>query len=208
MRHALTAIALCVLSSSVAAKPLLRFEKNAVVAAEVREGSTVVWFGYTFQTRGYSVRTIEYTYAVTDDDRDGVVRLEVIEGVAPRSVWVAVELASGDVEIGSPDPEGFRKRHFGNGIVKKGDGPARFRETAEHLTFLFVRPGVGAWTAASFDGAAGDPDQQSDGFVGAVLSAMKPVAGNVAAPIDVQRDDRLLAISPDSGAVFDVRFAQ
>lgn len=194
-------------ASLAAAKPAIRFDGATVTVTKVTEGGTVLLLGSARTGRSHYLRIVEYEYPLRDDDGDGTVTLALDEGLPSASVWVAIDLASGDFEVASPDARHVKRKHFGQGLLQgPGNGnTARLLEQEELLTFCYVRPGVGAWVRRSEDGGAGDVDGVDNGIVGVPLGGMTKVAGDEAAPLEFQRGDLVIAIAPESFDIFDLR---
>jgi hypothetical protein len=130
---------------------------------------------------------------LTDDDADGEVELTPKSGVSIASIWVAVDLASGDVVTVSPDTS---KRRFPDAlaleVVAGNRGIAADRGDVE---LLLHRPGLGVWFGKGLDGGHGDDSLHADGKLRVDVGAFRPLrAGGPAAPTTHEPGDRLLAI--------------
>lgn len=82
-----------------AGQPVLRFEERAVLA-RVTAGATTVWFAVHHGSDGQRLRIAELSALMSDEDRDGEIRYP-IDGIQ-RSVWMVVDLESGEYHIAAP----------------------------------------------------------------------------------------------------------
>jgi hypothetical protein len=179
-----------------AAPPEISFEADAVVARGISPKDQAVWFSVAREISRQSTDIVPRHAIVTDDDGDGVVRLELGQEVPLRSIWFAVDLATG--ETGMAVPEGFPLLEMdlpGNAI------PAALNRLDLERRFAYlvlVRPGVGAWQLRVGDGGASDEDGEPGGTLRAALSSLTPVQeGGPPAPERFSPRDVLLVIDPE-----------
>jgi hypothetical protein len=79
------------------AKPVsIDFETAAVAIANVTAGGEVVVFGLAKEYEAFYLTRRVWKETLLDTDRDGIVRLAIDSGAPAQSVWVAVDLASGE----------------------------------------------------------------------------------------------------------------
>ena len=123
-------------------------------------------------------------------------RLELGQEVPLRSVWFAVDLATGETAMATP--EGFPLMEMdlpGNAI------PAALNRLDLERRFAYlvlVRPGVGAWHLRVGDGGASDEDGEPDGTLRAALSGLTAVEeGGSPPPERFSPRDVLLIIDPE-----------
>jgi len=136
---------------------------------------------------------------LTDADGDGTVTQDLGAPVPLRSMWVVVDLASGDFDAAAPD--GFRLRRVswrGRGIQNRPEGHDTVEDMRSFAEVLVVRPGVGAWTLRLGDGGPLDADGAADGRLAAALDAMEPLPDSPAPPAHFQRDDTVLLLDPNA----------
>ncbi len=179
-----------------AAPPGISFEPGAVVARGISPKGQAVWFSVAREISRQSTNIVPRHAVEVDDDGDGSVRLELGQEVPLRSIWFAVDLATG--ETGVAVPEGFPLLEMelpGNAIpaaLNRLDLERRF------VYLLLVRPGVGAWQLRVGDGGASDEDGEPDGAVRAALSSLTPVQeGGPPPPERFSPRDVLLVIDPE-----------
>ena len=190
-----------------APKPAIRFEANAVVGERITAGGAATWFSIAHEPQPYHLRLRERATSVRDDDRDGVVRLELNANVPPDSVWVLIDMTTGEYAVAQPAEGRIRLRKLPPpAMVKKGNGAsAKFAQTYEFVNYWFIRPGVGAWFRQSEDGGEGDDDGKPDGKATVNLDAFSPVGDSPRAPNDFQRGDLVLVVDPVKLALFELR---
>lgn len=208
MKKIFIAISLC-LASSAAAKTTITFEEQAVVAT-VTPGAKTAWFAVVHEWKGYGLRLVERATLLADDDRDGIVRLNLGRSAARESVWMVVDLASGDSAVEAPPGMKLHRRPLPAAALhsRASDRAAHVAHKATFSIVWLVRPGVGAWMSAIDDGNASDGDGTFDGSVEAALERMTPVGDSPAPPDDFRRDDVVAAIAPLTLEIFDGRVAR
>jgi len=181
---------------AAAAPPEISFEPDAVVASGISPKGQAVWFSVAREISRQSTNIVPRHAIGADEDGDGVVRLELGQEVPLRSIWFAVDLATG--ETGVAVPEGFPLLEMdlpGEAI------PAALNRLDLQRRFAYlvlVRPGVGAWQLRVGDGGASDEDGEPDGTLRASLSRLTPVEeGGPTAPERFSPRDVLLVIDPE-----------
>lgn len=196
--RSLVAACLLLLAAPLAAvnPPEITFEPEAVVARGISPKGQVVWFGVAREIARQSTTIVPLHEIGTDDDGDGAVRLELGREVPLRSIWFAVDLATGETALATPP--GFPRLEAdlpGEAI------PAALNRLALQRRFaylLLVRPGEGAWQLRVGDGGESDEDGEPDGTLRAALSSLTPVAeGGPPPPEHFSPQDVLLIIDPE-----------
>jgi hypothetical protein len=191
------AIGLVLLAAPLsAAPPEVSFEPDAVVVRGIMPKGQALWFSVAREISRRSTNVVPRHAVEVDDDGDGSLRLELGQEVPLRSIWFAVDLATG--ETGVAVPEGFPLLEMdlpGNAI------PAALNRLYLERRFAYlvlVRPGVGAWQLRVGDGGASDEDGEPDGTLRAVLSSLTPLQeGGPPAPERFSPRDVLLIIDPE-----------
>ena len=198
-RHsAVLAVGLALLAAPLsAASPLeISFEPEAVVARAITSKGQAVWFSVAREISRRSIDVVPRHAIALDEDGDGAVRLELGQEVPLRSIWFAVDLATGETAVATP--EGFPLLEMelpGNAI------PAALNRLDLERRFAYlvlVRPGVGAWHLRVGDGGESDDDGQPDGALRAALSGLTPVQeGGPPVPEHYSPQDVLHVIDPE-----------
>lgn len=200
MTRLLAWMVLLVMSAAPAAAAPLRMvlEEDAVVISGVTAKGEVALLGVTREIGEDEYPTARrHLEVLTDEDGDGVVRYPVEGGVPLRSLFAAVDLASGDFETVSPEILGFRRVPWrGRGPARRGDGKDSVEDRRRILELLVVRPSVGVWTARLKDGDGSDGDGVIDGRVEGLLESLSPLGSGHEAPSVFQRGDVVLALDP------------
>lgn len=194
----LIATACTLLPYCASAAPTLAFEEQAVVVSGLTPQGRVVWFSLAKQVEGYMANFVPRQDLLTDTDGDGVVRFELGRTVPLQSIWVAVDLASGEAAVGTPEGFPLRDASAPPGHGRGEAGRPDWVETGrELLQLLVVRPGLGAWTLTLGDGGENDADHGADGRVTAALARLSAVGASPAPPERFQAKDLVFAIDPD-----------
>lgn len=207
-------VALCTLSSifllgfpaSADALPTFDFsEPQVTIVHAVTPGGSVALYGLLHEPTGWSLRISELADLLTDDDGDGMVRYELGRNVPVVSVWLAVDLSTGELAVSAP--EGFTPREltFPPGVLRSGLGNRlnRLEMTGRTVHALVARPGVdpaltGAWLLRLGDGGDQDDDGAYDGKMGFLLAQMTPVGTSPLPPEEIAGGDVIALIDPET----------
>jgi hypothetical protein len=189
-------------SRAAGAAPVrLTVDASSLSVTGITARGSAVLFGITREVDPEDdVPTIHRSLTVLkDDDGDGTVTQDLGAPVPLRSMWVAVDLASGDFDAAAP--KGFRLKRVnwrGNGITSRADGRDAVEDVRSFAEVLVVRPGAGGWTLRLGDGGPSDADGIADGRLTAALDAMEPLPGSPAPPERFQRGDTVLLLDPNA----------
>jgi hypothetical protein len=190
----LLSFALATLPFAAAAQPALSFEEQAVaVRGATPGGEVVVWSVFRERLACVSTR-VGRVYERLTADGAGAARLDLGRAVPELAVWAAVDVASGQLALGTPgdlalseiEPQGRR--------IDRALG--RLEVDRHGLEILFVRPGAGSWRLAVHDGGRDDEDGAYDGSLRASLRNLLPDAKHGNAPPKFERGDLLVAVDP------------
>jgi hypothetical protein len=202
MKCALTlALALLAPGAGWAVPFKLSLDTDSLAVTGVSAGAKVAFFGISRDVDPDDVATIRRTAEVVgDDDGDGTVALKLGRPVALRSVWIAVDLGSGDSDAAAPEGFRLKKVNFhGRGLTARSAGRDAIEEGRPLVELLVARPGVGVWTARLGDGGPGDEDGAADGKLAAALDRMEPLGGTrMPAPAQFEKDDVVVLIDPNA----------
>jgi hypothetical protein len=193
--------------SAFAKTPVSIAVEGKSVAAHVSTGANTAWFSISKESTGNADRLIHRAFLMKDDDRDGVVQVTLSHPPVPTSLWMVVDLESGEYSIVAPPGAPLRRRAMPpSALVSRGNSKSARLLQQELLTIFFVaRPGVGAWIARVEDGSPADGDLTPDGKATVMLEKMTPVGDSPPAPNDLQHDDIVAFANPLTLAVYDVR---
>jgi hypothetical protein len=204
-----TALVLCLLftaSVAIAATadrtPLtVQFLDEAIVIGQVTRGGSVAVFGVAREmTDGHPPlpRLVRRVEVISDDDRDGIVRLELGKPVPHVAMWTFVDVGTG-ASASLPSP-GYEPAHLdlteqllkqdNAGQLKKLDLP--FAE----IDMLLVRPGTGVWRLNTGKYSQADENKHPDKPMRLDVEAMLPVGNSPAAPHNFKPGDVLAIIDP------------
>ncbi len=184
---------------SGAPAPAITFQKSSVTVAGITPKGQAVLFGVAREIAADDVATlVRRSQVLTDDDGDGAVSLDLGEDVPFRSLWVAVDLATGQVTAAAPAGYPLRLVSWrGVGIVRSSARADRVEDARTFAEVLLVRPGVGAWQLTVGDGSSNDDDGAADGQIAAALDRMTPVAGTTPPPSRFDPKDVVVLMDPN-----------
>ncbi|GMU66391.1 MAG: hypothetical protein AMXMBFR36_26650 [Acidobacteriota bacterium] len=165
-----------------------------VTVSGASAGGSVVVFGVAKRSGDY-VQVVERRGEIlVDSDADGIVSLDVAEGVPEHGVWFAYDETSkawviwpSDSLSGVPDTGG------GEG----GELPEV--EWTEYLETMILRPGGGAWSGAVGDGGPADLDGLANGAIQVDPASLDALAGSLIpdAPATPSAGDLVITVDPD-----------
>lgn len=197
-RLAFFALLLVALPRLAATEPLLAFEDQAVVVSGVTPKGQVVWFSVAKQIEGYMAHFVRREEILPDADGDGSVRFELDRAVPLQSIWVAIDLATGEAAVATPEGYSLRDASAPPGRGRGEPGrPDWVEEGREILEILLVRPGQGAWGLTVGDGGVNDDDSRGDGRITAALARLRSLGASPGPPERFQPRDLVFAIDLD-----------
>ncbi len=181
------------------APPALSLEERTVVASGVTPGGSVAVFGVSRGFNGFTGYVLRHDEVVTAG-ADGVARLE-LELLPVRSVFAVVDLATGEVGLGTPEHIELRQRAVTPEVIDPGGGG--LTERRRWVYALWARPlrdgGGGVWGANARDGGAADRDGVEDSVVRAAVSSFVPIGdGESPAPARLEAGDVVVLVDPET----------
>jgi hypothetical protein len=165
------------------AQPVVTFEPQAVAIAGVTPSSELILFGISNEANRYPRRIADKTSRFRTE-RDGTYLLTVANRIPTASIWVAVDLTTGDYTVASPAGHKLNRQQLPPAALKgrsNGRG-ARFESGSDEQELLFIRPAVGAWRAS--------------GGRSLELASMRPVGNTPPPPDDFAAGDVLVFVDP------------
>lgn len=190
----------------VVAKPTITVEATSVVASGITPSAQVAWFSIAWD-RYQGMNRVTRRDRIDTDDGGGQVVYSVETGVPQNSIWVVVDLSSG--EYGAAVPEGSALRldavpagWFVRGVPGAADG---LQADRGFLELLVARPGVGAWADSVGRGGASDIGADAGGFARASVASMRPIGKAGPAPTKILPGDVVVVIDPNAMDCFATR---
>ncbi len=189
-----------VLSRPLAAAPSLTFD-DGIAVRDATPGASVVLLGAGREVVAMSpvVRSADGLVTV---ERDGAAFFDPGWPIPDRSIWAAVDTATGEVTVSTPYPglptETVLTTPPPTGTLEADATGTLVRlhlETAV-MHVVLVRPGVGAWSATAGDGAGFDEDETADGVLTLVPSGFSPLDEARPAPTAFAPTDVLVLLNP------------
>jgi hypothetical protein len=154
-------------------------------------------------------RLVRWESEARDDDGDGVVAFDLGRDVPVVSVWAVADVSSGDAAI-APGPETSPRLSSpaADLLGTTANGVATFADRRSYLELLIVRPGQGAWTLSTGDGAAGDDDGAPDGVIVPAIAQLHAVGLGSGRPAALLPGDTVAAIDPSTFEYYTVRLGR
>jgi hypothetical protein len=180
--------------------PALTFGQQKVVGSGFSPGGQVVWFGLTQEVVAYEVTYARQQQVGTVDEK-GQAIFDLGKAVPRRSLWVAVDLASGAYAIATPP--GFPLRQSELPVAALASRGAslgdQLEDESDYSEILLVRPGQGAWGATVGRGGAADESAPADRGLRISLARLTPVLASFSgSPERAAARDLLIVVHPDT----------
>ena len=190
----------------VVAKPTIRVEANVVVASGVTPSAQVAWFSIAWD-RYQGMNRVTRRDRIDADTGTGQVTFTVDGGVPQNSIWVVVDLSSGEYAVATPEGTDLRLDTVPAGWLARGAQSAADAVQADRdfLELLVARPGVGAWAESVGRGGASDIGAGASAFTRASVAAMRPIGSTGPAPAKVLPGDVVVVIDPNAMECFAAR---
>jgi len=199
MVSALAALLALAWSAPASASPELSVAAEGVSIA-VPAGGRVAVVGLMRRVNGVIPGFERWEGILEDDDGDGRVEVTLERPANPAfSVWVAVELGSGEWSAAGRLEGGEPVRPLPTG-GEVSAGAALWPVPEGIVEVLVVRPGegetAGAWGGGVWDGGSADGDGVADGSAGVTPGLLRPVGASGPAPEAFAAGDVLIALTP------------
>ena len=204
-RHSLPLLLLTLLLTARSAEAALTmtFGPTGPVVSGATAAGQVAWLAVALTPRQYFQDIAEYREAQAAD-ASGTATLELTSDAPRRSVWVAVDVASGDFVVGTPEDYPIIQESLGSAQLafdSQSQATGLLLEQ-EQARVLMVRPGVGAWSVKAFDGEAEDLDAEVNSALALSVAALEPMTlSTSAAPPSIAAGDVLIYLDPSRLAV-------
>ncbi|HEX4954533.1 MAG TPA: hypothetical protein VF017_14165 [Thermoanaerobaculia bacterium] len=181
---------------SALAAPTLTFATPNVVLSGLSPGGSAILLALSRDTDEGIAIVKPVDEALADGDSDGVVTLDLGGDPVLRSIWVGIDLATGDGAVATP-PE-FPLAYLADPLVSLDVKPTgdEVRVARLYVQAWWVRPGVGAWGLAQGDGGALDQTVDGDGQVAMQISTMEAVGGTPPPGESAAAGDWVVVIDP------------
>jgi hypothetical protein len=203
---ALLLLSILVPGADCAVALVLDLYEDDLLITGVTPGADAVLFSVAREPADFNAIIVRRLEVLSDTDSDGLVRWEVGQPVPFRSIWVAVDLASGELALATPEEYPLREAEIAEPLAKTGPGGAldQLEIGGDSIELLVVRPGVGAWVQSIVDGGEEDDDEPANRLVTATVPAMEALGASPPAPLELVLGDLVIGIDPDRMEVFTV----
>ncbi len=171
--------------------------QDQTLVASAAQGS-IAFFGVSREVAFDDVVTRRRTVEIRPlEARSGIVILDLDRPVAPDSVWIAVDLSTGEFATVAPSGPPVQSDTFqGAGIGRAPGGNGTISDLRAQGEVLVARPGAGAWTLTLGDGSPEDGDGLVDGQIQAPLDQMAALPDGPPPPLDFVGGDTVVLIDP------------
>ena len=130
------------------------YERQALNVSGITRGGAIAVFGVNLGVDHGYPRVHKEEQIVRDDAGTSTVRVAVTDAISFRSLWVIVDVETGDYVVSTPP--GFRPRLMAPPLIAVADQVVRIQKPS--VEAFLVRPKLGAWGLSVADGRDGDDD--------------------------------------------------
>ncbi len=177
----------------------ISFTAETVQIAPVTPGARVVLFAASLESSDGILVQSTGAKVFIDDDRDGIIVYRRSSGIPSRSLWIAVDMDTGQYGVGTPSDAPKTFLPFPASLLKRDVEGVLGLYDAEQLTaeMLVVRPGEGAWHLRALEGGNGDADRTHNGRLSLASAEAIPVPGTSgSSPRKLKNRDVIAVIDP------------
>lgn len=198
-RAGLLLLALALAAAPAAGQSGLGIDGAAVELDGATAGGEVAWLGVGLERPEWTPQLLRWAAVTRDEDRDGRVALELGRKVPDVSVWAAVDIATGRIDMLSGPGTRLREVEFPErGLGYQRGGALWLSDRRPYLELLVVRPGEGAWALSVGDGGEADEDRSPDGVSVPALAQMRRLAASTPELRGLRAKDVVVVIDPQT----------
>jgi hypothetical protein len=179
--------------------PVVTVAEQQVTVSNVTPNTNVVLYSIGLEPYRRLER-VTRTAKVLVAGADGVATFAAQTPIAIRSVWIAVDDASGEYALASRDGYEIRRIDFPDSALKKnvaGEIEGLLADRAI-LHVAVIRAGVGAWAIIGYEGGAGDTDKKSDGHLSLEFGLAHGFAADTPELKHLKNGDVVIAVDPNT----------
>ena len=176
------------------------FDGGTLFVSGVSPSGTVAIFGVLREAKPYHVAVRRIDQVVTDSDGDGRVSFAVKTTLSDRSVWIAIDTATGAYGVASPDTQPVVTIDR-NELSFPGKGVGQFLHLEINrniVDVLVVRGGRGVWKGRLIDGGTSDADRKVNNFARLQFDTLTRVSGLDQTVAHALPGDTVVLVDPTS----------
>lgn len=176
----------------------LSFAFSGPAVSGATASGQVAWLGVALEPRQYFQEISEVRQTSTAD-ASGVAGLLLTAPAPRRSLWVAVDVATGEFVVGTPEDYPIIQESLAATQLAfdSGNQATGLLLGQEQARVVLVRPGVGAWSAKALDGEAEDLDAEVNSALALSIAALEPMTlSTSAAPPAIAAGDVVILLDP------------
>ena len=184
------------LPEAASAQLSMSFGANEVTVSGITKGGEAALVSMSKDVENWMAKVSSFSVVLSDTDGDGSETYELTSPLVKRSLWVAVDVTSGESIVVSPGLTGTQAKIDPGEAIQQGVG-GLYNILADKRTVLdltVVRPRGGAWRIQAWDGGSNDLDGEANGVIEIDAQVMTPMRAGGAALIDFRAGDVLLGL--------------
>ena len=196
MRRSLIAISLWLLPGVAVAQLSMSFGTTDVTVSGMTKGGEAALVSLSRDTQGWVASVTPMSALLSDDNGDGSETYVLASQLVKRSVWVAVDVSTGETIVVSPGFSGRQSKIDPSQAIQMGKGGlySLLLDQRAVLDLTVVRPQRGAWHIRAWDGGTNDSDLDPNGTIQVDAQAMTPMARSHGVLADFQVGDILVGL--------------
>jgi hypothetical protein len=185
------------LASAALAAPAIQFESNRIIVSGVTPKSQVYAYSLSREATGTFSNMVPRETVVSDDDGDGVVTWVIEKEIATRSIWLAVDLASGTPAVATPGGYDAKRIELTDVNLRKefGSGVGQLAFGGDFVEFVVVRPSGGVWRAIASRGGPADEGADPERATISIEKLERRAGTTESAPKHLRRGDVVLMLN-------------
>ncbi len=177
MKRFLVVLVLWLLPGVAMAQLTMSFGSSSVTVSGMTKGGSATLVSLSRDAQNGVARVTQLSAVLSDADGDGSETYQLSGPQVKRSLWVAIDISTGDAIVVSPGLAGSAAKFDPSQAIQQGSG-GLFNLLVDRRTVLeltVVRPKAGAWHIQAWDGGKNDADLEADGTIQIDAQAMTPM---------------------------------
>ena len=196
MKRGFVLLVIWLLPGAVMAQLTMSFGSADVTVSGMTRGGTAALVSLSSDVENWMAKVSSFSVVLSDQDGDGSETYKLSSPLVKRSLWVAIDVSTGESIVVSPGLAGLRSKLDPSEAIEQGAG-GLYNILADKRTVLeltVVRPKVGAWQIQAWDGGKNDVDGAADGVIMIDSQTMTQMESGGAQLKDFRAGDVLLGL--------------
>jgi hypothetical protein len=159
---------------TASAAPQIAFDREGVDISGISRGADVFVLSVWREGDPWSITNVSRKHwLVQDEDRDGLVQIDLRRSVPLQSIWGIVDLTSGRGLLAVPEDYRLWEIPTKDLFLDVSEGSLGIRRTSLELAVIRAGPKNGFWRHEARDGSLDDEDGRADKIVQVTLESFR-----------------------------------